>query len=121
MISTDKLTDGQLIDLPAEAGDPSAAQFEPDDGWLAAAEPALQKTAMWRWFATRFEEPAEAVPHDDEGNYLWDEGGPCRAGEVLRQRFGGRVPAAVLDEFIERVEAEGGAEWAPRRLDKAGD
>lgn len=120
MIATDKLTDGLLIDLPAEAGDPAAAQFEPDDGWLAAADPATQKTAMWRWFATRFEDPEEAVPHDADGNYLWNEDGPCRAGEVLRERFDGRVPSSVLEGFIERLETEVGAEWAPKRLDKAG-
>lgn len=120
MIASDKLTDGQLIDLPAEAGDPASARFEPHDDWLRRAAPLEQKGAMWRWFATHYDEPAESMPHDEAGNYLYTDGGPFSADIVLRERFGACVADDVLSDFIARVEAEGGAEWALKALDKEG-
>jgi hypothetical protein len=68
MIATDELTDGKLIDLPPEAGDVTQPRFEPVEAWLRSAEPAAQKTAMWRWFATRYEELGPSTPHDTAGN-----------------------------------------------------
>lgn len=120
MTPTDKLADGKLIDLPPEAGDPSAARFEPDDDWLRRAAPAEQKTAMWRWFATHYEDPTEATPHDDAGNFLWTDGGPFHADEVLHARFHASVPAEVLAEFVASVQREGGNDWALMPLDKSG-
>ena len=88
MPATDALIDGRLITLPPEAGDVDAPRCEPDDDWLREAPPQLQKTAMWRWFATRFEDPRTAVPHDEEGNYVFTGGrGPCLADDVLHERF----------------------------------
>ena len=58
MITTDKIADGKLLTLPPEAGDVNAPRFQPNDAWLRQAPPDQQKTAMWRWFATRYEEPS---------------------------------------------------------------
>ncbi len=119
MIATDKLTDGQLIELPDEAGgDPSGAAFEPNDDWLRGADATQQKTAMWRWFATHYAEPAETMPHDENGEYLYTDGGPYRADRVLRERFGSSVPVEVLDALIASVESEVGTDWALKPIDK---
>lgn len=120
MIASDKLTDGRLIDLPAAAGDPASPRFEPHDDWLRDAPAPQQKAAMWRWFATHYDDPADSVPHDEAGNYLYTDGGPYDAGHVLRGRFGSIVGADVLGDFIAAVETEGGSQWALKALDKAG-
>ena len=64
MPATDKITGAALRrlpreELPLEAGDVNAPRFEPNDEWLRGASPQLQKIAMWRWFATRFEDPED--------------------------------------------------------------
>ncbi len=124
MPATDLLTDGHLIDLPPEAGDVNAPRFEPREDWLRQASPEAQKTAMWRWFATRYEKPSEpesALPHDEEGRRVLDEGeGAFRAGDVLRERFRQCVPAHVIEELVRRVEAEAGSVWARRGQDEFG-
>jgi hypothetical protein len=120
MIATDELTDGQLIDLPPAAGDVTQPRFEPVDDWLRGASPVEQKTAMWRWFATRFEEMETSTPHDDEGNYLIGEKKPVRVDQVLAERFSQLVPAPVLQQLTEGIQTKGGEEWAVMPLDKLG-
>ena len=124
MPATDLLTDGRLIDLPPEAGDVNAPRFDPRDEWLRRAQPQAQKTAMWRWFATRYENPSDpesALPHDGDGRRVLAEGeGPFRAGEVLHERFRGTVPEHVIDELARRVEEEAGSLWARRGHDEFG-
>jgi len=120
MTATDTLTDGKLINLPPEAGDVNAPRFEPDETWLRGASPDQQKTAMWRWFATRYEDPDTAVPHDDDGGYVFTDGGPFLADEVLHERFDGCVPPAVVEALVKSVQQQVGNEWALRRLDKSG-
>ncbi|MEH3085162.1 MAG: hypothetical protein PGN26_01170 [Xylophilus ampelinus] len=130
LIASDALTDGRLIELPPEAGDVNAPRFEPEDDWLRAAEPAEQKAAMWRWFATRYEEitpggiaetasaPVEAeldkepVPEPADG--------PVRLDATLRERFAGRVPDAVIDDLVARVREQTVKDWMPLATDKAG-
>ena len=118
MIATDELTNGRLIDLPPEAGDVTQPRFEPVDDWLRKASELEQKTAMWRWFATRFEELAPSTPHDSEGNYDFGEKEPVKANEVLRQRFGSIVPQPVLQALIGAVTSKQGNQWAVMELDK---
>jgi hypothetical protein len=124
MPATDLLTDGQLIDLPPEAGDVNAPRFEPRDEWLRQAPPEAQKTAMWRWFATRYENPSEpesAMPQDTEGRRVLEQGeGPFRVGEVLRERFRGTVAEPVIQELARRVEDAAGTLWARRGQDEFG-
>lgn len=118
MIATDELTNGQLIDLPPEAGDVTQPRFEPVDDWLRRASEVEQKTAMWRWFATRFEELAPSTPHDEEGNYDFGEKKPVKVDDVLTQRFGAVVPEPVLQALIKAVKAKEGNHWAVMELDK---
>jgi hypothetical protein len=123
MPSTDSLTDGQLIQLPPEAGDVNAPRFEPNDDWLRGATPQQQKTAMWRWFATRFEDPADpetAAPHDAQGRRVLDDEGPFHADEVLHRRFDACVPMVVIDALVQRLHEEVGHEWARRGGDDFG-
>jgi len=120
MTATDSLIDGKLITLPPEAGDVNAPRFEPNDAWLRGASPEQQKTAMWRWFATHYEDPETAVPHDEQGGYVFTDGGPFLADGLLHERFDGCVPPAVVQELVQRVQEEVGNEWALRTLDKFG-
>lgn len=118
-IATDDLTDGRLIDLPPEAGDVNQPRFEPHDDWLRTADAASQKTAMWRWFATRYEELETSTPHDAEGNYFFGrKEAPVRADEVLQERFGTLVPTEVLAQLVSGLQAKAGNEWAKVELDK---
>jgi len=120
MAVTDVLFPDQVVDLPPEAGDQTAVRFEPHEAWLQAAPREQQLAAMWRWFATRYDDPREATPHDASGDYLYTDGGPIRASEVLQARFGGRVDDAVIATLLRAIHQEVGEDWAPRRLDKAG-
>jgi hypothetical protein len=118
-IATDELTGGKLIELPPEAGDTTQPRFEPAEEWLRNAEPAAQKTAMWRWFATRYEELNPSTPHDADGNYFFGtKGPPVLADEALRKRFGGVVSQEVLQELIADVQGKVGNQWAEIGLDK---
>jgi hypothetical protein len=118
--TTDQITDGQLIQLPPEAGDVNAPRFEPNDDWLRQAAPVEQKTAMWRWLATRYEDPVVATPHDTQGNYEYKDGGPYYADQLLHQRFGDIVSDNVIEEFVEKVQQAVGNEWALKGMDKFG-
>lgn len=122
MPATDTLIEGALIDLPPEAGDVNAPRFEPNDAWLRRASADEQKTAMWRWFATRYEDPDDpesAMPHDGEGRRVFDdEEGPFHADEVLHRRFDGCVRREVIDELVQRLQQQVGNEWARRGPDQ---
>ena len=119
MIATEALTDGQLIDLPPEAGNTAEPFFEPVDDWLRGASPVAQKTAMWRWFATRHEELISSTPHDRDGNLFFGmKDRPVQADEVLWARFSDLVPHAVLKELIADVQAKVGNVWAKVEPDK---
>ncbi|MCW7539411.1 hypothetical protein OOT46_16330 [Aquabacterium sp. A7-Y] len=118
MAVADKLAQGGLVTLPPEAGNIDAPVFEPNDKWLQGADAAQQKAAMWRWFGTRYADPKLTTPHDKSGAYLYTNGGPYRAGEVLHKRFGTLVPGAVIDQLLEVLRSEVGDEWAPKPMDK---
>lgn len=120
MTVPERIFDGKLVPLPAEAGDVNAPRFDPVDSWLRTAPAIQQKAAMWRWFATRYEDPQVATPHDDQGNYVFTDGGPFRADEVLHERFDRCVVPEVVQELVGDVQAEVGNDWALRRLDKSG-
>lgn len=120
MTASDTITDGKLVYLPPEAGDIDKPRFQPDPDWLEAAEPTLQKAAMWRWFSTHYEDPETVTPHDDAGNYLFLDGGPFLADKVIPDRFEGLVPDEVIQELVRSVQAEAGNEWAAKVLDRFG-
>jgi len=124
MPATDTVIDAPLTPLPPEAGDVNAPRFEPNEAWLRGASPPEQKAAMWRWFATRYEDPADpegATPRDAQGRPVYpDEGGPYHADEVLHGRFDRCVPPAVVEELVGRLQQHVGNDWARRADDKFG-
>ena len=61
-----------------------------------------------------------ATPHDDSGNYLYEDGEPCSADQLLRKRFGTLIPSAVLEGLIDATRAEVGNDWVAKRMDKFG-
>jgi hypothetical protein len=75
--------------------------------------------AIWRWFATRYEELESSTPHDVEGNYFFGtKEPPVLADAVLRERFSHVVPQPVLDESIAGLQAKAGNLWAEAVPDK---
>lgn len=121
MSVTDRLWPNGPLDLPPEAGNLTAARYEPDEQWLQQANAELQKAALWRWFATHLEDPRDAVPHsEDDDDYLWGDDEPVLADRALNERFGSLVPTAVVGEVLSAIRREVGNEWAHKRLDKAG-
>lgn len=100
--------------LPPEAGTDTRLGFEPDDDWLAAAEPELRHEAMRTWFVTRYWDPANETPYmSSEGGYIYVHGGPYDATEELSGRFGELFPEEVISAVVEDVESNGILDWAP--------
>jgi len=60
------------------------------------------------------------VPHDEQGGYVFMEGGPWLADEVLHERFDAFVPEGVVETLVRRLQQEVGNEWAKRQLDESG-
>lgn len=120
MAVADKLAGHGVVSLPAEAGTIDAPVFEVNEAWLRSAQPALQKAAMWRWFATRYEDPKLTTPHDKDGGFLYTNGGPYHADQLLHHRFDAWVPAEVVSELVDALRDEVGNDWAPKPMDKAG-
>lgn len=118
MAVADRIAGRGVVSLPPEAGNVDAPVFEVNEAWLRGAEPALQKAAMWRWFATRYEDPRVATPHDKDGGFLYTSGGPYHADRVLHQRFDRLVPGDVVEELVDTLRSEVGNEWAPKPMDK---
>lgn len=121
MSISDRLWPNGPVDLPPEAGNITTSHFEPNEAWLAQAAPELQKSVLWRWFATRFDDPHAAVPHSEHReDYLWGEGEPIKADLALAERFRTLVPHAIIDEVARALRDEVGNDWALKRLDKVG-
>jgi hypothetical protein len=122
MSISDKLTPpGQgPAELPRAAGSIDEPRFEPDDQWLREADDGLKKAAIWRWFATHFDDPRGAVPNDGAGHFLYDDGEPVKADRALAERFGNVVPADVLQAVQDAICSEVGNDWVHKRMDKTG-
>jgi hypothetical protein len=117
----DRLWPNGPVDLPPEAGNIAASHFEPNEEWLTQAAPEFQQAAMWRWFASRFEDPYHAVPHNEHSeDFMWGDGEPIRADRALAERFDTLVPPSVINSVSKAVRDEVGNEWAIKRLDKVG-
>lgn len=102
-------------DLPPEAGDQSARQFEPNNFWLKIAPRELQIEAMRCWFYARYQDPVHDCPYNGrEGGYQFVHGGPFDPNDVIQERFDEIVEFEVMEELIAELhQAEGGDEWAP--------
>jgi hypothetical protein len=111
-----------LPELPPDAGKDTDAGFEPNDEWLKTANRKLQHAAMWRWFFSRYQDPAMETPYTD-GEYVYIHGGPYEAGDELYGRFGDVIDNAdeVIGAVIEDVESEGITDWAPIHHEREDD
>lgn len=106
--------DDDRPELPAEAGDTEARQFDPSDDWIKSAPRELQVEAMRRWFCDRYEDPANETPYDGrEGGYQFVHGGPYDPNDQIQDRFSSVVHYEVMEELIQELYAEVGDEWAP--------
>ncbi len=121
----DHLDDAEIENLPPEAygshvhrGGP----FDPDDGWLTAAEPEQQLIAMRAWFCARFWDPANETPYNGrEGGYLFVNGGPFDPADELPDRFEGVVESNLIEQVVEEMHADVGDRWAPIHYDEPED
>lgn len=112
--------DDDRPELPAEAGDTEARQFDPNDDWIKSAPRELQIEAMRRWFCDRYEDPVNETPYNGrEGGYQFVHGGPYDPDDEIQGRFGSVVDYEVMDELIQELYGEVGDEWAP--IDHEGD
>lgn len=106
--------DDDRPELPIEAGDTEARQFDPNDDWIRSAARELQIEAMRSWFYDRYEDPVQQTPYSSgEGGYLFIHGGPYDPSDEIQDRFGGIVDFEVMDELIQELYSEAGDEWAP--------
>lgn len=66
---------------------------------------------MRDWFMARYKDPADGVPYDGgEGGYLYVNGGPYDARDVLSDQFGDEVAEDLIDEVVAQIERDG-TEW----------
>lgn len=111
--------DDDRTELPPEAGRNTQSGFEPDDQWLAAAEPEMRREAMRLWFLSRYCDPANDTPYNGaEGGYLYIHGGPYTAEDELYSRFGDICSDDSIREATEDIESDGIDEWAPIHHDR---
>lgn len=69
------------------------------------------KEEMKEWFFNNYEDPANQTPHD-EGEYIYINGGPYDANDVLHEQFGKSVPEKTINELVNEI-TESCNEWAP--------
>ena len=81
-----------------------------DMGPLAAPPDIVD--LMVQWFFRNFEDPVEYTPWD-EGEYVFIWGGPFYAREELEDVFGAVVTPQALERAVNKIEEDGGTEWAP--------
>lgn len=60
---------------------------------------------MRTWFLERFEDPVHSAPWVD-GEYVYINGGPYDADEVLQTEFSGLVPIDAIQELVKELNAE---------------
>lgn len=103
--------------LPEEAhaeieGDP----FEPNEHWLRRADANEQETALSVWWYSRYRDPADDTPYNGrEGGFLFVNGGPYDPEDVLWSNFSGKAQNEVIERVVDKLHAELGEAWAPRR------
>lgn len=102
--------------LPPDVCDLSSEAFEPRNDWLARAEPAQQKEAMHQWFEARYQDPFIETPMQD-GEFIYVNGGPYHASDLLHSRFAGVVDEALQHVLAEELSAESW-DWVPKRAEE---
>jgi len=120
----DPFDDSELSNLPSEAFDPFNVDgpFDPQDHWLRIADKDDQLIAMREWFRAHYCDPAHETPYNSqEGGYLFINGGPYDPADVLPERFSGIVDDNIIQEVVDEMHDEVGAQWAPVRYEPPDD
>lgn len=78
------------------------------DTFVAAAY--LEPEDVVSWFHERYKDPADGVPYNSrEGGYLYVNGGPYEASDILAEAFE-NAPPPVIEAALEELDAES-SEW----------
>ncbi len=76
---------------------------------------ALQHVSMTKWFLDHYELPEVGTPYEDrEGGFIYINGGPYTARDLLEDQFPDAKPA-ILQAVIAEIERRG-YDWVPRFL-----
>lgn len=74
---------------------------------LSGMTPDEQRDYMRAWFYEHYEDPVHSLPYDSaEGGYIWVEGEPCVAKDVLQEQFGKVVPKEIIEALADELDEE---------------
>ena len=80
---------------------------------LSEMNPEEQSEFMREWFLSNYQDPVHSLPHDSgDGGYVWLDGGPFDAHDVLNEQFGEVVHYEVINSLAESLEEEC-TQWTP--------
>ena len=66
-----------------------------------------------RWFHGNYQHPEVELPYDkEEGKYIFVDGGPYDANDVLTKRFPG-LTEEIIKAAVKKIESDGVFEWSP--------
>lgn len=65
------------------------------------------------WFDEFYEDPIYETKQDEDGDFIWNHGGPFNAKEALTEEFEDFIREDRIEEAVELVEITGTSEWAP--------
>jgi hypothetical protein len=82
------------------------------------------KDAVLNWFHENFEDPVHSTPYNSqEGGYLYINGGPYDARDIITTVFGNIISDDLIDEIVDQINRESDV-WVPsssRRLGREED
>ena len=75
---------------------------------------AFMRAFMRRWFLARYEDPVHSLPYESrDGGYIWLNGEPRGAHEVLYEEFESVVPEDVIEALADDLSGDC-SEWTPK-------
>lgn len=80
--------------------------------WLKKARKKNKIIAMCQWFSMRYCDPVHELYYcTQEGGYIWANGGPYEAEDILSAQFSGIVSDEIIDEAVSKIESSGNYQW----------
>lgn len=74
--------------------------------WLKSASKKKQVSAICQWFAMRYCNPDNELPFcSQEGGYVWLDGGPYHAKDIITSNFEGIVSDEIIEKSISTIES----------------
>jgi len=81
---------------------------------LSRLSTEAQLEVMEFWFRERYEDPVHGLPHESaEGGYIFVNGGPYDANDVLGEEFGASVREGLIHSLVQKLETEC-IDWTPK-------